>query len=78
MNDNQKKDANTRTHLQEIAQSVDDQLPDGWGFILMAFPYNEPNGRLNYVAKCSREDGIRIVREWLSKQGNPEDFGKHI
>jgi hypothetical protein len=78
MTDNEKKDANTRTHLQKIAHSVNEQLPEGWGFILMAFPYDEPNGRLNYVASCKREDGIKVVREWLKKQSNPDNFGKHL
>jgi hypothetical protein len=71
------KDENTKTHLQSIARMVDNELPDGWGFILMTFPFNNPDGRLNYVAKCSREDGVKIVRKWLDTQ-TPENFGKDV
>jgi hypothetical protein len=78
MTDNEKKDANTRTHLQKIARMVDEELPENWGFVLMAFPYGEPDGRLNYVAKCKREDGIEIIRKWLDIQDNPGNFGKHV
>lgn len=78
MSDGDKKDANTRTHLQKIAWLIDEELPEGWGFLLMAFPYGEQDGRVNYVAKCQREDGIKVVREWLNKQDNPDNFGKHV
>jgi hypothetical protein len=78
MDDNSKKDANAVTHLQAIARSVDEQLPEGWGFILMTFPFNEPDGRLNYVANCTREDGIRIVRKWAETARVSENFGKHL
>ena len=65
---NDNRDANTRSHLQEIAREIDERLPEGWGFVLMAFPFGEHEGRrLNYVANCKREDGLRVIREWLEK-----------
>jgi hypothetical protein len=71
------KDLNARDQLQNIAQQIDEELPDGWGFMLFAFPFDDPNGRLNYVAKCQRKDAARVIANWLAKQ-NAEDFGKHI
>lgn len=71
------KDANTRDQLQKIAHLVDEELPDGWGFVLFAFPFGENEGRLNYVAKAPREDAVKLIKEWLDKQ-SPENFGRHV
>lgn len=78
MSEAAKKDANVVTHLQSIARMVDEELPEGFGFILMAFPFGDKEGRINYVAKCNRDDAINVLKSWLAKQENPEDFGKHV
>lgn len=72
------KDANTRDQLQKIARMIDEELPDGWGFMIFAFPFNESDGRLNYVANAPREDAIKVLKEWLDKQKSPDNFGKHV
>lgn len=44
----------------------------GWGFVLLAFPFGESQGRLNYISNGKREDVHRILREWMDKGGvNP-------
>jgi hypothetical protein len=70
------KDANARDQLPKIAAMIDEELPEGWGFMLFAFPFGDEQGRCNYIAKCRREDAVKIVREWLEKQA-PEKWGKH-
>lgn len=65
--------------MQKIARAIDEELPAGWGFILMAFPCSDVAleiNRCNYVANCKREDAVKVIREWLSKQ-TPENFGTH-
>ena len=71
------RDANTRSHFQEIAREIDERLPEGWGFVLMAFPFGEREGRLNYIANCQREDGLRVIREWLAKV-DAQNRGEHL
>lgn len=63
------KDRYTRERLQHIARLIDDELPMGWGFVLLAFPFQALEGRLNYVSSGRREDIRRIVKEWLDKGG---------
>lgn len=77
MNSKDRRDDNTRERLQKVAQLIDEELPDGWGFALFAFPFNNPEGRLNYVAKGKREDVVPVVKGWIDKTTN-ENFGKHL
>ena len=61
------KDDNTRERMQLLGRMIDDQLPNGWGFVLLAFPFNGEPGRVNYVAKASREDVIKLLEDYLAK-----------
>jgi hypothetical protein len=70
------KDANTRDHMQIIGQAVSELLPDKWGFFVMAFPFDHAKGRMNYVASASREDVIKLMREFIKRNGG-RDLGGH-
>lgn len=72
------RDENTRDAMQRIGAAVDEHLPQGWGFVILAFPFGEDAGRLNYVSNGTREDVIKMMKEFIEKSENPDSFGKHI
>lgn len=56
--------------MQEIANSVKAQLPEGFGFVVFVFPFGtseEDEPRMNYVSNARREDVIATLREWIAK-----------
>jgi hypothetical protein len=71
------KDAWTRDQMQKIARLVNEELPDGWGFFVMAYPFNDLAGRMNYVANGERSDVLKLMREFIAKNENPADWMKH-
>ena len=80
--------ADTRRRLNDIAHAVEERLPEGFGFMIMVFPFEgtkaeQPPGRqgqpmLNYVSNAKREQVINLMKEWLIKCGAAEDWMKHI
>jgi hypothetical protein len=71
------KEANVRDRLQQIARSINEELPEKWGFILLTFPFNDEPGRCNYVSNAQRPDAVKIMKEWIEKSSG-ENFGKHV
>lgn len=63
------KDQNTREVMQKIGHLVNEELPDGWGFFVMAFPFENNQGRMNYVSNGRREDIHNLMIEFLKKSG---------
>ena len=63
------KDANTRDRMQMIARMINEELPAGWGFCLFAFPFGDEAGRCNYVSNGKREDVLKVVSEWITRNG---------
>lgn len=67
--------------LQNIAQNIDKELPEGFGFALLTFKFNtEPDtSELMYVANANRQDIVKAMKEWIEKTesnfGN--DTGKY-
>ena len=70
------KDTFTRERMQKIAHLVDEELPAGWSFIVMAAPFNPADGRLNYVANGKREDVIKLLKNFL-RHAEAGEFGVH-
>jgi hypothetical protein len=60
----EQEDAKVRRDLQALARHVDRQLPYGWGFVLLAFPFGA-GGRMNYVANANRMDVVRAMYEFI-------------
>jgi hypothetical protein len=58
------EDAKVRNDLQQIARSVDRQLPFGWGWVVLAFPFGA-GGRMNYVSNARRPDVVRAMYEFI-------------
>lgn len=67
--------------LQNIAQNIDKELPEGFGFALLTFKFNtEPDtSELMYVANANREDIVKAMKEWIKKTENNfgNDTGKY-
>ena len=64
MTPQQKEDAKVRADLQKLARLVDSQLPYGWGFVVLAFPFGA-GGRMNYIANAERVDVVRAMYEFI-------------
>lgn len=56
--------------LQRLGKLVDSQLPYGWGWIILTFPFGA-DGRMNYISNAERADVIRTMYEFIAatKQG---------
>lgn len=67
------KEANE--NLQKIANFVKENLPEGMGFVVLAFDFNTA-GRMMYVSNANREDVIKAMDEFKEKIGEKQ-FGKH-
>lgn len=67
--------------LQNIAQNIDKELPEGFGFALLTFKFNtKPNtSELMYVSNADRQDIVKAMKEWIEKTENNfgNDTGKY-
>lgn len=70
------KDANTRERMQLIANLVDEALPAGWSFFVLAAPFNREAGRINYVSNAQRDTILELMKEFIAKN-TPENHAKH-
>jgi len=58
----------TREKLQDIAHLVNEELPEGWGFFVMVFPFGDKGeGSMNYVSNGRREDILKLMAEFIKK-----------
>jgi hypothetical protein len=64
MTPQEQEDAKVRKDLQSLARHVDNQLPYGWGFVVLAFPFGV-GGRMNYVSNADRVDVVRSMYEFI-------------
>lgn len=55
--------------LQSIAKKVNNELPKGFGFIVLSFAFNNP-GQMMYVSNANREDIVQAMKEWIEKTEN--------
>jgi hypothetical protein len=68
-----------REFLVEMSKVLASKLPDNYGYLVLAFPFNgEGDARLVYTSNARREDAINLVKEWLLKCGAAEEWMKHI
>ena len=61
--------------LQNIAQNIDKELPEGFGFALLTFKFNtKPDtSELMYVSNADRQDIVKAMKEWIKK--TEDNFG---
>ncbi len=67
-----------KEYLQKCCEAVDKELPDGHGFIILTFPFeNQGDGMVRYASNANREDAVNTMKEWLLTV-SPEDWLKHL
>lgn len=64
--------------MNDIGQAVNERIPDGFGFFVMVFPFENDDGRANYVSNGKREDVVNAMKEFIIRAGAEEDWMKHI
>lgn len=64
--------------MKNIARKVDEDLPQGFGFIVLAFRFNA-EGEMIYVSNANREGVVQAMKEFIEKTENNygNDIGKH-
>jgi hypothetical protein len=72
------RDENARANMQKIGHLVDEEIPTGWGFVVMAFPLGDQAGRLNYVSNGKREDVEVMLKRFLKRARKQKDWGRHV
>lgn len=61
--------------MQKIAQEVHTIVPEGKGFAVLVFDFDEPNamdpsGELHWVSNAERQDMIRAMQEFVRRESN--------
>src|SRR5271157_2060376 len=74
MTPQEQEDNKVRADLQALARHVDKQLPYGWGFVVLTYPFGS-GGRMNYVANGERVDVIRAMYEFI--EASKDQWGEH-
>lgn len=69
--------ADDKHWIAEAGLAAHAKMPDGHGFILLAFEFGE-GGRIRYCSNAKRESAINALKEFLLKCGAAEDWMKHI
>lgn len=70
--------------MQALAGGLDDILNEGakkgerhTGFVLLVFPFNNHEGRCNYISNADRVDVKVLLREQLARfEGSPDVTGR--
>ena len=75
MNHQEQEDAKVVSDMQKLARFVDSQLPFGWGYVVLAFPFGE-GGRMNYISNSKREDVVRSMHEFI--EATKAKWGDHL
>lgn len=67
-----------KSRMQIIAKKVKEELPDNFGFVVLAFKFNE-KGEMIYVSNANREDVVKSMKEFIEKTENNygNDTGKY-
>lgn len=66
--------------MQEIARKVKEELPENWGFVVLAFEFGDSDDReMLYVSNANREDVVKAMEEFAkkTKSNYGNDTGKY-
>lgn len=67
--------------MKTIAKKVDNELPEGFGFVVLAFKFNTipDTSQMMYVSNADRKDIVKAMKEWIKKTENTfgNDTGKY-
>lgn len=67
--------------MTAVARGIDDAFngsarPKKVGFILLVFPFDDHDGRANYMSNAKREDVVIMLKEQIARfEGQPEISG---
>lgn len=67
--------------MEALARAIDgvlngEQRPKQVGFCLLVFPFNDHDGRCNYISNGERKDMVVLLREQLARfEGMPTGAG---
>jgi hypothetical protein len=68
-----------KNYIREMGDAVAAKLPDNHGFIVHAAPFGgDTGGRTVYTSNVVRADAIKLLKEFLFRIGESEDWMKHI
>ena len=59
--------SDVRSRMQAIAKSINEKLPEGYGFFVLCFRYNQKGGRVEYASNAQREDVVRAMQEFIDR-----------
>lgn len=65
-----------RERMQEVARTISVILPPHTGFIVLAFDFGQANTRLEYVANCKREEALKVLKAFVARCGEPNNWCK--
>lgn len=69
-----------KSKMKIIAKKVDEELPKGYGFVVLAFNFGEgKDNEMMYVSNANRLDIVAAMKEWIKKTENNfgNDTGKY-
>lgn len=71
MTDEQRR---VRARLQRIAKAIDDELPVGWGFFVLCFPFMQPpDTHGEYASNARREDVVAAMKGFIERNPMPQE-----
>ncbi|MBO5143584.1 MAG: hypothetical protein J6C46_11465 [Clostridia bacterium] len=72
------KEEFVKSKMQTIARKVKEELPDGFGFVVLSFNFSAKSEMI-YVSNANREDVITAMKEFIQKTENNygNDTGKY-
>jgi hypothetical protein len=54
--------------MQAVGRAVDRELPEGYGFFVLCFRFNAPEGTPGeYVSNAKRKDVVATMREFIER-----------
>jgi hypothetical protein len=55
--------------LRELGAALKDSMPEGWGFTLLMYDYeNKHGGATFYLSSGNRDDVLKAMKEFIEKQ----------
>ena len=71
------REEQARSMLQEIARDINNKLPEGFGFTLLAYEFGDEDGRkMLYVSNSDRDDIKKAMQEFIEQPKN--NFEKDV
>ena len=63
-----------KSRMQKIAQKVDEELPNGYSFVVLTFNFGKGiDNEMMYVSNANRQDIVKAMKEWIEK--TEDNFG---